>query len=74
MLFNLIPLAPLDGDKIVEYFAPPALARVMSVIRPYGALILIGLLIIPSRLGLDVFSLIMNPALPNLLYLLLGGR
>ncbi len=74
MLFNLIPLAPLDGDKIVEYFAPPSLARVMSVIRPYGALILIGLLIIPSRLGFDVFSLIMNPALPNLLYLLLGGN
>ncbi len=73
MLFNLIPIAPLDGDKIVEYFAPPSLARVMATIRPYGPIVLIVLLFIPSRLGVDVFSMIMNPALPNLFYLLLGG-
>lgn len=73
MLFNLIPIAPLDGDKIVEYFAPPSLARVMETIRPYGPIILIVLLFVPSRLGVDVFAMIMNPALPNLFYLLLGG-
>ena len=24
MLFNLIPLFPLDGEKVLEYFLPPA--------------------------------------------------
>src|SRR3990172_7296874 len=36
MLFNLIPLAPLDGDKLYSYFAPPPIARALDVIRPYG--------------------------------------
>ena len=30
MVFNLIPLAPLDGEKIAEYFFPPSWARVLD--------------------------------------------
>lgn len=73
MLFNLLPLAPLDGDKIFSYFAPPPMARVLDVIRPYGSIILIALLVIAPRFNLDVFSWMMVPALPNLWYLLVGG-
>lgn len=73
MLFNLIPLAPLDGDKISEYFAPPAMARVLGIIRPYGSFILIALMVLLPRLGVDVFGWIMSPAINTLWYLIVGG-
>ena len=41
MLFNLIPLAPLDGEKIAEYFFPPSWLGVLDRIRPYGPVILL---------------------------------
>jgi len=73
MLFNLIPIAPLDGDKIADYFAPPPLARALETIRPYGPILLIAVLFVPRYLGIDVFGWMMVPALPNLWFLLLGG-
>ena len=73
MLFNLIPISPLDGDKIADYFAPPRLANLLGRIRPYGPIILLVILIIPPRFGVDTFSWMMTPALPNLWRLLLGG-
>lgn len=61
-LFNLVPLFPLDGEKVAEYFAPPPVQRVLGQIRAYGPLILMGLLFIGPRIGLDVFRWII--ALP----------
>ena len=40
-LFNLIPLAPLDGEKIATYFLPPSIGRYFEIIRPYGPMILL---------------------------------
>lgn len=54
--FNLIPLAPLDGEKVLAYFLPRAGQETMMRIRPYGPLILLGLLFVGPRLGLDVFQ------------------
>lgn len=73
MLFNLLPLGPLDGEKIFSYFAPPPMGRVLDVIRPYGSIILIALLVVAPRLNIDVLGWMMVPALPNLWFLLLGG-
>jgi Zn-dependent protease len=73
MLFNLIPLPPLDGDKIAEYFAPPALVNLMNVLRPYGSLVLMALIFLPQFFNVDALGWIMNPALSNLWYLLTGG-
>jgi len=73
MLFNLIPISPLDGDKIAEYFAPPSIARLLERVRPYGPILLLLLLFIPPRFGVDILGWMMNPALPNLWRLLIGG-
>jgi Zn-dependent protease len=44
-VFNLIPIPPLDGSKIIESVLPaPAIARYESLAR-YGFLILMGLLL-----------------------------
>jgi Zn-dependent protease len=42
--FNLIPLPPLDGSKILMGFVSPKVQNVLLRIEPYGFFILIGLL------------------------------
>jgi len=71
MLFNLIPLYPLDGEKIAQYFFPPSWADVLDKIRPYSSLILIVLFFGLPYLGLDVVGWIMGPAMGVLYELLL---
>lgn len=70
MLFNLIPLAPLDGDKIADYLFPPSWSRALERIRPYGSLILLALLFVLPMLGINIISWVISPALVNLLSIL----
>ena len=42
--FNLIPIPPLDGSKILMGFAPESINRVLYQIEPFGFFIVIGLL------------------------------
>jgi len=44
--FNLIPIPPLDGSKILMGFAPSSLQYTLSRLEPYGFFIIIGLLYI----------------------------
>lgn len=66
MLFNLIPLAPLDGEKIIEYFFPPSWSRVLDTIRPYAPIILLAVVF------LGVLGRIINPPLAFLMRILVG--
>jgi len=43
MLFNLIPLPPLDGHHVLEYFLPPGGQRVLDAIAPYSIFLIIFL-------------------------------
>ncbi len=43
-VFNLIPIPPLDGSHVLEELLPYQMARAYEQIRPYGFLLLIGLL------------------------------
>lgn len=43
-IFNLIPIPPLDGSKVLESFLPLETARKYESISRYGGLILMGLL------------------------------
>ena len=72
MLFNLIPLAPLDGEKVLDYFLPPNLARIMDDIRPYGPVILIVLVLVAPFLGIDIIGAVIMPPLRALYGLLVG--
>ena len=42
--FNLIPIPPLDGSKILMGFAPPAIQNTLFRLERYGFFIVIGLL------------------------------
>ncbi len=45
-LFNLIPLAPLDGEKVIAVFLPEHWVEAMERIRPYSPFILLAILFI----------------------------
>ncbi|MDX9821126.1 MAG: site-2 protease family protein [Syntrophales bacterium] len=42
--FNLIPIPPLDGSKIVMGFLPSRIQELMARLEPFGFFIIIGLL------------------------------
>jgi len=46
MVLNLLPLPPLDGSRVLSWFLPTQLALKLDKIEPYGAFILIGLLLL----------------------------
>ncbi|NND91297.1 MAG: site-2 protease family protein [Granulosicoccus sp.] len=56
MLFNLIPLGPLDGHYILPYFLPRHLARnYRDLNQRYGGYAVLGLVLL-SYAGLPVFA------------------
>lgn len=68
-VFNLLPIPPLDGFKIIGGVLPDDLAISWYHLSPYGPLILLALLFLP---GLSLIDLFVNPLLNTLLGLLLG--
>ncbi len=64
-VFNLIPIPPLDGSRILSGMLPPDLASQYSLIEPYGFIILMLLL------WLGIFGRIIWPIV-NLILRLLG--
>ncbi|MGB7254088.1 MAG: site-2 protease family protein [Xanthobacteraceae bacterium] len=50
-VFNLFPLPPLDGGRILVGILPKAIAGPVARLEPYGLAILIGLLIVLPLLG-----------------------
>ena len=50
-VFNLFPLPPLDGGRILVGILPKPAAVAVARLEPYGLVILIGLLIILPMLG-----------------------
>jgi Zn-dependent protease len=53
-VFNLLPIPPLDGGRIIVGLLPNPLARPFSRLEPYGLILLIGLLIVLPLLGEQV--------------------
>jgi Zn-dependent protease len=72
MLFNMIPLFPLDGEKVLLYLLPPAGVQVLDNIRPFSSMILMGLLFILPMVGFNLIGNIIYPAIYFLTHLLTG--
>jgi Zn-dependent protease len=50
-LFNLIPIPPLDGGRILTCLLPARPAQALARLEPYGMLILVGLIVFDKELG-----------------------
>jgi Zn-dependent protease len=65
-IFNMLPIPPLDGGRVAVGLLPRVLAYPLSLLEPFGMLILIGVLIILPLAGsqfglnLDVISAILR--------------
>lgn len=69
MIFNLIPLGPLDGHYILPYFLPERLRRLyIDYNARYGVFALLAL-IVAGLLGVPVFSALMTFAQSLLPYI-----
>lgn len=73
MIFNLIPIPPLDGSKVLFAFLNPRTAwQVRPVLEQYGFLILIGAMLLPIFAGQTLIGLVFNELLFPLERLLVG--
>lgn len=71
-LFNLIPLAPLDGEKVIYYLLPAHWADNLDRIRPYSPFILIIIIFVLPMIGFDLIDIIIRQPLINLALFLIG--
>lgn len=72
-IFNLIPLAPLDGFRVAGGLLPRELAEPFLRLEPYGIIILLLLLVGPLLFGgPSLLSVIMGPAVNSIAGVLTG--
>lgn len=74
MIFNLIPIFPLDGEKVLQFFLPPSGKAFMENLRPYSMFILLGLIFLLPSIGVNLMQdLVFQPAISLWQYITLGG-
>jgi len=69
-LFNLIPLSPLDGSHIFEYFIPPHMKQAYHRFQMSGPIILMIIIFSGFILPVSLFWLIIGPPFNFLLGIL----
>lgn len=68
-LFNMIPLPPLDGGRVLIGLLPYRQASALARIEPYGMIIIIGLVFFT-----DIFKYVISPFLGMGITLLAGPQ
>mgnify|MGYP000133981004 CR=1 FL=1 len=62
-VFNLLPIPPLDGYHILEGIVSSETYIKMQSFEQYGSIVLLGLIMISSFAGLNIFAALFNPFL-----------
>ena len=70
-VFNLIPIPPLDGSKVLALLMPKKLYKVNIFLARYGNNILILLILLSTVFNISIFSYLYDPAV-NLIYKIFG--
>ncbi len=68
LVFNLIPIPPLDGAKVIFPFLPRSLSGFVDFMNQYGPLILLGLVLLTYAPGMaSPLTYLLAPVQPILL-------
>ena len=71
--FNILPIPPLDGSRILAGVVPEAWNRGYEQFERLGPILLIGLVILASVTGVSIFSRLISPIAKPLMSIVLGG-
>ena len=61
VVFNLLPIPPLDGHKILTGLLPDFWYGVLAPMEQYGFAILLVLIFLPNILRIDLFGAVITP-------------
>ncbi len=67
-LFNMIPIPPLDGSRVLYAFAPEPMQNFMDKIEPFGIFIVLGLVLV----GLPIIGPVLGDLYTSISNLIIG--
>jgi len=67
-VFNLIPIPPLDGAKVIFPFLPRTLDGFVDFMNQYGPFILLGLILVSLITNLPIIGILLAPVRPLLTF------
>lgn len=71
--FNMIPIFPLDGSRILTGLLPAAAAERYRSLEAIGPMILLGIILIGSFSRISIVGLLISPVVGSLSRLFTGG-
>lgn len=71
-VFNIIPLPPLDGSKVLMGILPPGQAHIYRHLERHGPFLLIGLILIGYVLHVPILWALIKPFVKTFSYLFSG--
>ncbi len=69
-LFNMLPIPPLDGSRVLAGVAPPRVADFIERLEPVALYILVMVLFILPRIGIDLVRWLIEPIMRTFVILL----
>jgi len=60
-IFNILPIAPLDGSKILSGLLPAGFAKFIGMLERYGPFVLIGLIVIGRVTDVSILGRLIWP-------------
>jgi Zn-dependent protease len=70
--FNLIPIPPLDGSRLLYHLLPPRLAAGYAHLERYGFIILIGIILVSDLTGVPLLQLYITPLIRVFSHIFVG--
>jgi Zn-dependent protease len=55
-VFNLLPIPPLDGSRLLSILLPPSMHGILEFLERYGVFILLAILLIPALTGTSLLG------------------
>lgn len=71
--FNMIPIFPLDGSKVLSGLLSPIAAARFQTLEPIGPFLLLGLILLGSLSGVSVIGMVVGPFIRHVGGLFTGG-